>query len=469
MQRRPSRFVVASLSVLCCGGAALARSDYDLIVIEPTGATPLTETGIGDVSNLGRVVGSTHDNGQFRWFEWTESGGFSWLPVLFQSPTNPYPSVGRLNDQGDRLFGNVLMKADGSFVDIPYVDGSLGLPSMKDLNDSLTLVGNGPNGTSSQILIWDPILGSRTLPIPGAMTLLRVSESGHAVGYVKNGLTSSRAFVADVATGAWTDLGDILTPGMVSFTKSEAVDVNEHGVVTGQGTVLGGTAIRAYVWSPSQGLTFLPALESGFEAYVVPAAIDDAGQVVGGALTSSGYRAFLWNPQTGLHDLNDLVASTSFTLRAATDISETGVIVGSGFHGANWGPARGFILDPESAWQYLGNSKPGTFGAPYLHGSGDLAAGTTGSLILEQAAASVPAMMFVALNASPTPFLGGLLVPFPPQLAVPLTTSAAGTTGFSFPVPSGLSGVAVVFQCAVADPTATQGVALSNATRAEFP
>ncbi|MFG0319248.1 MAG: hypothetical protein ACF8XB_18400, partial [Planctomycetota bacterium JB042] len=319
----------------------------------------------------------------------------------------------------------------------------------------------------SQLLVWDPVNASKTIPIWGAKTLLRVSESGLAVGYVSSGLSSSRAFVVDVTTDQWTDVGQLLNGGG-SQTWSEAVDVNEYGVVTGSGTTPAGK--RAFTWSAQTGFTFLPALEAGNEQYVVPTAIDDAGQVVGHALTSNGYHAFLWNPQTGMHDLNDLVAPSAFVLQGAHDISETGVVIGYGFDGPGWSPSRGFILEPATPWQYEGFSKAGAAAAPLLEGSGSLAGGTAASLILSGAPASAPALAVVALTGTPTPFEGGTLLPVPPLFVLPSATAADGGLTLPFTVPAGgLPNAQVWFQLAVADATATFGVGLSNAVKATFP
>ncbi len=471
---RPSRLShVAGLALLPLGvlaavaAPAAAQLPYDLNIVVPTGSYALNSSGCSDISNQGRVLGNTRENDTYRWFEWTHAGGFSWLPVLFQSPTNPAPSAGRLNDLGDRLFGNLLVLADGTHVQIPLVDGTISLPSLQDLNDDLLLVGSGPNGTSSQILVWDPVNASKTIPIYGAKTLFRVSESGLAVGYINSGISSSRAFVVDVKTGVWTDVGQLLNGGGY-LTWSDAVDVNEYGVVTGSGTTPIGK--RAYTWSAAQGFVLLPPLEVGYEQYVVPSAIDDAGQVVGGALTSDGYHAFLWNPQTGMHDLNDLAPTGTFILQSADDISETGVIIGYGFFGPAWGPSRGFILDPATPWQYEGFAKAGAGGAPRLDGTGTLAGGTAAALLLTNASPSSLALAVVGPTATPTPFEGGMLLPVPPLFVLPLTTGGDGTLTLPFTVPAGgLPNAQIWFQFAIADATATFGVGLSNALKASFP
>ncbi|MFG0319776.1 MAG: hypothetical protein ACF8XB_21070, partial [Planctomycetota bacterium JB042] len=126
---------LALLSLFALAGPAAGQHPFELHVVVPTGSYPLNSSGLSDVSNEGRVVGSTYENDVFRWFEWSAGAGFSWLPVMFQSSTHPTPSPGRLNDVGDRLFSNLLLRADGTLVQIPYVDGSIGLPGLRDRSE----------------------------------------------------------------------------------------------------------------------------------------------------------------------------------------------------------------------------------------------------------------------------------------------------------------------------------------------
>lgn len=448
---------------------ATAQDAYVAHVVEPTGTYAFSSSYCSDVNNLGVVVGGTYVNDVYTWFQWSAGLGFSMSPPLFQSATNPAPSAGRLNDLGDRSFGTLLVLADGTQFVPPYVDGTIGLPSLRDLNNDRVAVGSGPTGTPSNILVWDPTLGSRTIDIWAAKTLVRVSEAGLAVGNAGATSSASRAFVCDVWTNAWTDLADILTPGITTGVWSEAIDVNEHGVVVGRG--FNGTTVAPFTWSAKDGMRFLGGLDGGSEMYVHPTAIDDKGQVVGRALNGTNdWDAFLWNPQTGMHSLSSQVSlPPNFRLQEATDISETGVIIGRGFYGVAWGPDRGVILEPSTPWQYLGAAKPTDGSAPLLGGFGDLSAGTFAAIVLHHAVPSAPALLVASTTKGDAPFLGGTLVPFPITLAVPFTVDGTGGILSTFVVPAGLSGIVAYLQIAVADPTASHGVELSNALAATFP
>ena len=99
-------------------------------------------------------------------------------------------------------------------------------------------------------------------------------------------------------------------------------------------------------------------------------------------------------------------------------------------------------------------------------------AGSPGSLELTNAMPSAPAYMFVSLGAGAgAPFKGGILVPIPSLLMLPLATSPTGTlnlawASWSAGIPAG---TVLAFQYAIQDAGAPAGVALSNALKAVTP
>lgn len=121
-------------------------------------------------------------------------------------------------------------------------------------------------------------------------------------------------------------------------------------------------------------------------------------------------------------------------------------------------------------WSDLGFGLAGTHGIPSLAGAGTLAAGTAGSLMLSDALALAPALLFVALDSQPVPWKGGVLVAYPPVIAPLLGTDAAGAISVPFTFPAGVpAGSTLHFQVALADGAAIKGVALSNALKAATP
>ncbi len=118
--------------------------------------------------------------------------------------------------------------------------------------------------------------------------------------------------------------------------------------------------------------------------------------------------------------------------------------------------------------QDLGFGKVGGNGeTPALSAHGDLGPGGAGTLTLEDAPASTAALIVVGLQSNPTAFGGGLLVPVPIALVVPLTTDPAG--GFALPIPGGVGPATIVTQVALADAGASEGTGLSNALALTWP
>jgi len=121
-------------------------------------------------------------------------------------------------------------------------------------------------------------------------------------------------------------------------------------------------------------------------------------------------------------------------------------------------------------WKDLGSALGGVAGAPSLIGSGVLLPGSPTALNLGRAAALAPAVLFVTAASSPVPFKGGVMLAVPALVALPLGTSAAGEIPLPFAWPAGIpGGTQLVFQYAIHDAAAVQGVSLTNAERATAP
>jgi len=135
--------------------------------------------------------------------------------------------------------------------------------------------------------------------------------------------------------------------------------------------------------------------------------------------------------------------------------------------------ANGIASDPVTftvanfaTWVSAGPGLAGITGIPVLTGSGTQIAGQPATLALSNAAPSAPCVLFVGFTSNPTPFKGGMLVPVPPQVVVPFTTSPAGALNLPFNWPAGVpSGFSIYYQFAIQDGGAFFGVALSNALK----
>jgi len=137
-------------------------------------------------------------------------------------------------------------------------------------------------------------------------------------------------------------------------------------------------------------------------------------------------------------------------------------------------PGYGVVIDDVSveptAWTDLGFALPGVGGAPQLVGTGDLTAGSAGSLVLISAAPAAPALLFISLASTPVPFKGGTLVPVPALITVSAVTSPLGIVPLGWAAwPAGLSGASLWFQYGIKDLAALHDVSLSNAVRGDVP
>jgi choice-of-anchor C domain-containing protein len=156
-----------------------------------------------------------------------------------------------------------------------------------------------------------------------------------------------------------------------------------------------------------------------------------------------------------------LASTTTLEFRSLTPLS--GSVPG-------WGAVIDDVVVELATWTDLGFALAGQTGAPELAGTGELVAGSAGTLVLTAAAPSAPALLFVALASVPVPFKGGTLLPVPTLLTLPLVTSPVGGIPLGWGAwPAGLSGSSLWFQYGVQDAGAPVGVALSNGLRADVP
>ncbi len=121
-------------------------------------------------------------------------------------------------------------------------------------------------------------------------------------------------------------------------------------------------------------------------------------------------------------------------------------------------------------WKNRGFGLAGGRGIPALVGSGPTSASSQVLVELTNAAPNALGTLFVSDEGSAVPFFGGVLVPRLPIASIPFVTDARGEFQISGipPIDVFPPGTQVVLQAAVRDPTAPEGVALSNAVELEM-
>jgi probable HAF family extracellular repeat protein len=361
--------VCTTISLLNYSDATSATPDYSLIGVGNNGSNAMA------VNNFGQVTGtSPFTNSKATWdaYIWQQSTGMVNLGLYGVSGQDtlggPYYIDGSshaydINDSGQitgYAGGNIRCCAD---VHIPFVwnlDGSIdvfpahGIDGWQTgkgnaINDSGQVVGDAQrsvHGLFHEALYWDGgtnISGMGSLGTSTWSEARDINNSGVAVGFSTVDGSRSEAFIWDSINGI-QGLGG-LTPGYDSTANS----LNDSGLVVGSSQYYymnSQSKTEATLWDGLGGISSLGDLPGG-DFISEALAINDDGVVVGWGTTDTGKEASYWDPaSTEMFLLADLVDSTisGWTLLEAADISDTGIIVGTGINPD--GHLEGFVLTP---------------------------------------------------------------------------------------------------------------------------
>jgi probable HAF family extracellular repeat protein len=348
------------------------------IGLAPAAMVPAARAANGDIVNLGTLAGQTtssagavNDSGVVvgesgdRAFRWSAAGGMQEIltPAIAVLPGD---AVRRrptgINNAGVVVgyYGNITVDDTHAFVqsgpaavatDIPGPTGYT--PSAAwGINNANVVVGGMDHVTHGRGFRYT--VGSAT-PAQALGTLFggvtdssgasAVNDSGVIVGDSEFGFTT-HAF-------RYTDAGGMKDLGSLSSLSSAAA-VNASGAVAGFSN-RPDSIRRAVRWAPGTGAGSPVELPIGGNSYETRAtAINDAGWITGFGQSFIPH-ALLWAPDNTFFDLDTWLDTTNpaaganWTLNIANDISNTGLIVGTGTY--NDGPAglpdgtRAFVLD----------------------------------------------------------------------------------------------------------------------------
>ena len=218
-------------------------------------------------------------------------------------------------------------------------------------------------------VVWNANLNSAIIAqAPFGAVATCINDRGKAVGYREDGIFSiiDQAFLwpAIDPNSAWTDLFDQnsesfataintlgwivgsvdrqaflrLPNGTVVFLAGDpnsgpsamAVGVNKKGVV------LVGQAGHAVLFTRNTQVT-IPS-----PGPIMPANLNDAGEVVGYTQTSTPH-GFVWDPKNGYSRLDDLVDTPGWRIFSGNSVNRDGFIAGYGIHN---GRKRAVLLIP---------------------------------------------------------------------------------------------------------------------------
>ncbi len=121
-------------------------------------------------------------------------------------------------------------------------------------------------------------------------------------------------------------------------------------------------------------------------------------------------------------------------------------------------------------WTVHGGGTPSGVGPSVLRGAGSLLPGSPGELRLTHAFGLGTALLFVSTDVGAAPFKGGVLVAYPPIAMFWFWLDATGEQTLPWSAwPASASGLTVVFQYAIGEPSAWKDVSLSNGLSAQVP
>ncbi|NOG54935.1 MAG: hypothetical protein HND57_11530 [Planctomycetes bacterium] len=239
-------------------------------------------------------------------------------------------AVRDINNHGVAV-GTSLLKGNGEYRAFTWVSGDeppVALPPLEgqthssgwSINDSGVVGGYSADQVSMTGTIWSAD-GQPTAvgTLGGAFSYVNaISEAGDAAGGSTTADGELHPYFWKHDTQTMIDLG--LPP---DFVIGEAWGINSHEPLQIVGMLLGSNGRTAFVWTEAGGYQF-PGTFGGLES--TACAVNDLGQVVGGATTPDGNEvAYIWDADNGMVSLGVLDEMTDST---ATAINNTGQVVG---------------------------------------------------------------------------------------------------------------------------------------------
>lgn len=285
------------------------------------------------LNNAGDVTGSSHidaESGTFHAFLWSRQGGM----IDLGKPPGAIHSFGQDVNNRAEVAGIISFDTDPSALPFYWsrqtgmivlgpINGGAG--TALEINNMGRIMGQASG--QEAIFSWTRNGGMEVITAPSGLSILAsdLNAAGQIVGSYFT-LEGFRGFLWTPGEGL-LDLGD---------QAADANAINDWEMVVG---VLRENR-HAYAWTRAEGFRDLGTLGD----FSVPQDVNNGGHVVGHAqLSEGGAHGFLWTPEDGMLDLNDLVSNlpTGMVLTAGTQINDNDVIAvinGSGLFLMMQGP-----------------------------------------------------------------------------------------------------------------------------------
>ena len=320
--------------------AAAARAEPPRYLVTPVeNPSPNVRYVATAMNDLGQVVGTGGEAGVGPAWLWTSGGGVTRFPgYRYMVPLD-------INNAGQVLFsGSVFTPVTGlrSVAPIGADQDGVGLMA---LNNSGMIVGYvEPDGSSPfHAAFWPtpdtiqliPKLPGRT----GDSTAIAINDRGDIVGSsrLRPPTDSSPRGFLRTAEGTLVDLGTL--PGRA---WSGAWRVNNHAHVIGSSfnTV---DDWRGFLWTPERGMR---DLEDVTGVAMAARDINDSDVIIGHSLETD--RAVYWSPEDGLHEFDALLDSSASGWRIGSvfDLNNAGQVLATSLDLGPRGEVTHLLLTP---------------------------------------------------------------------------------------------------------------------------
>src|SRR5438128_5141599 len=347
---RSGRYLWLLLLIPYFSTAGFAQSDeYNVINLGPMPGQSGMPRGI---NNSGHVVGrsGTEFNTDTRGFIWR---GVNQIQELASLPGGDFSEGVSINEFDD-IVGSSNSKAhlrallwtrEGEMRDLGTAPGDSGARATS-INRSRHVVGSsfGPHGVNA--FLWTKKDGVQSL------TRLAGSDFSEATSINNAGVIAGISGLAhsDHRAVVWENGAIIKDLGVLpGDSESESYAINDRRQVVGASSRP--SEIHAFIWSDKDGMRSLGSLPGG-EGFSMALGINNSGEVVGTAATSTGVsHAFISTSHGGMRDLNDLIpAESDILLVAAVGINDRGQIIAYGGNRETYDhdtPSSVYLLTPK--------------------------------------------------------------------------------------------------------------------------
>jgi probable HAF family extracellular repeat protein len=313
-------------SILC--GAQV----YSIIELSPVVGGGATR--VQAVNNSGQAVGyTTTPTAVWNAAYWQPSGAVTNLYTL----GGMYSSAFGINDQGE--ITGYAFNSNNQVKVFLYSNGHMdaigvGQGEARAINNKTEIVGSG--NEIGGAFYWNGSMTAMGLPGGDSGAWANdINNNSESIGY---GFGPGSSYYR-----GWVKTADGVTyiGPQNGYVGTYAFEINDNGDVAGASYI--NNFMRAFVWNKTEGLRDLGFLAGDNHSEAL--GINLFGEVVGDSAIgpTSNSKAVLWRAGS-IYDLNSLIPSDSnWELSSANSISDTGYIVGNGFHN---GQERGFLLVP---------------------------------------------------------------------------------------------------------------------------